>query len=113
MEGSTNGLFLVKDRVRLFLLLLAPPDYCIYVFIALVWRSAPIQTTLHKEKKAPRDFQTLNKSAVQIGLTTAQEHFQYRATHDVRKLDSRNQQNQNTSQKIRFPPTMVFGVPTK
>ncbi|KXJ18672.1 cilia- and flagella-associated protein 77 [Exaiptasia diaphana] len=80
---------------------------------ALVWRSAPIQTSFHKEKKAPRDFQTLNKSAVQIGLTTAQEHFQYRATHDVRKLDSRNQKNQSTLQKIRFPPTMVFGVPTK
>jgi len=78
----------------------------------LVWRSAPVQTTHHKEKKAPRDFQTLNKSAVQIGLTTAQEHFQYRATHDVRKLDSRNQTNQ--TQKIkRLPPTMVYGVPTK
>ncbi|EDO43313.1 predicted protein [Nematostella vectensis] len=78
---------------------------------ALVWRSAPPQQFSHKEKKKPRDFQSLNKSAVQVGLTTAQEHFQYRATHDVRRKDSGNER---TTQKIkRLPPTMVFGVPTK
>ncbi|KAK3753818.1 hypothetical protein QZH41_018470, partial [Actinostola sp. cb2023] len=77
----------------------------------LVWRSAPQQTTQNKEKKAPRDFQTLNKSAVQIGLTTAQEHFQYRATHDVRKIDSGNERI--TQKTKRLPPTTVFGYPTK
>ncbi|XP_031561882.1 cilia- and flagella-associated protein 77-like [Actinia tenebrosa] len=79
---------------------------------ALVWRTAPVQTTFQrKEKKAPRDFQSLNKSAVQVGLTTAQEHFQYRATHDVRKAESGTEK---TIQKLkRLPPTMVFGVPTR
>lgn len=79
---------------------------------ALVWRSAPPAQLLYlKAKKAPRDFIGLNKAAVQAGLTTAQEHFQYRATHDMRRKDSGNEK---TSLKVkRIPPTMVFGIPTK
>lgn len=82
-----------------------------FSFLALVWRSAPLAPLYLKEKKAPRDFIGLNKGAVQAGLTTAQEHFQYRATHDMRRKDSGNEK---TSLKIkRIPPTMVFGIPTK
>lgn len=78
---------------------------------ALVWRSAPLAPLYLKEKKAPRDFIGLNKGAVQAGLTTAHEHFQYRATHDMRRKDSGNEK---TSLKVkRIPPTMVFGIPTK
>ena len=79
--------------------------------LALVWRSAPVAPLYLKEKKAPRDFIGLNKGAVQSGLTTAQEHFQYRATHDMRRKDSGNEK---TSLRVkRIPPTMVFGIPTK
>ncbi|XP_022782819.1 cilia- and flagella-associated protein 77-like isoform X2 [Stylophora pistillata] len=49
--------------------------------------------------------------AVQTGLTTAQEHFQYRATHDMRRKDFGNEKT--LSKVKRIPPTMVFGVPTK
>ena len=79
--------------------------------LALAWRSAPPAQLYLKVKKAPRDFVGLNKAAVQAGLTTAQEHFQYRATHDMRRKDSGNEK---TSLKVkRIPPTMVFGIPTK
>ena len=82
-----------------------------FSLLALVWRSAPLAPLYLKEKKAPRDFIGLNKGAVQAGLTTAQEHFQYRATHDMRRKDSGNEK---TSLKVkRIPPTMVFGIPTK
>ena len=86
-------------------------DVCFWIS-ALVWRSAPPAQLLYlKAKKAPRDFIGLNKAAVQAGLTTAQEHFQYRATHDMRRKDSGNEK---TSLKVkRIPPTMVFGIPTK
>ena len=81
------------------------------LLLALVWRSAPLAPLYLKEKKAPRDFIGLNKGAVQAGLTTAQEHFQYRATHDMRRKDSGNEK---TALKVkRIPPTMVFGIPTK
>lgn len=83
----------------------------LFSLLALVWRSAPLAPLYLKEKKAPRDFIGLNKGAVQAGLTTAQEHFQYRATHDMRRKDSGNEK---TSLKVkRIPPTMVFGIPTK
>lgn len=82
-----------------------------FSLLALVWRSAPLAPLYLKEKKAPRDFIGLNKGAVQAGLTTAQEQFQYRATHDMRRKDSGNEK---TSLKVkRIPPTMVFGIPTK
>ena len=82
-----------------------------FSLLALVWRSAPLAPLYLKEKKAPRDFIGLNKGAVQAGLTTAHEHFQYRATHDMRRKDSGNEK---TSLKVkRIPPTMVFGIPTK
>ena len=86
-------------------------DRYTFSLLALVWRSAPLAPLYLKAKKAQRDFIGLNKGAVQTGLTTAQEHFQYRATHDMRRKDFGNEKT--LSKVKRIPPTMVFGVPTK
>ncbi|XP_065068726.1 cilia- and flagella-associated protein 77-like [Rhopilema esculentum] len=58
-----------------------------------------------------RDFISLNKAATQAGLVTAQEHSQYRATHDVKRKPSAKEQNMKLPKRL--PPTMVFGVPTQ
>jgi len=64
-----------------------------------------------KDQLKRRDFISMNKSATQSGLITAQEHFQYRATHDAsynkHKTDERNRRSKHVS------PTVVYGVPTK
>lgn len=83
---------------------------------ALVWRSTshlqPLNLKDTNKSSSARDFVGLNKKAIQVGLTSAQEQFQYRATHDVRRMDSGNEKT--STQKIkRIPPTTVFGLPTR
>lgn len=70
------------------------------------------QPLSQKEKQPPRDFIRLNRQAVRVGLVTAPEHFQYRATHDIRQKLSANEKGSDRVFK-RIPPTMVFGLPTK
>ena len=53
----------------------------------------------------------MNKAATQAGLVTAQEHFQYRATHDLERVASPNSNTLKATKRL--PPTMVFGVPTQ
>lgn len=64
-----------------------------------------------REAQPDRDFMALNRSAVQAGLTTAPEQYQFRATHDIR----RKVQSEGEKKKItrRIPPSMVFGIPTR
>lgn len=53
----------------------------------------------------------MNKAATQSGLVTAQEHFQYRATHDVKFSRSKLDLGIHS---VKHPsPTAVYGVPTK
>ncbi|CAB4021232.1 Hypothetical predicted protein [Paramuricea clavata] len=58
-----------------------------------------------------RDFVKLNKMAVQAGLTSAPEQYQFRATHDVKVSSASKDRSLNKLKKI--PPSMVFGVPTR
>jgi hypothetical protein len=58
-----------------------------------------------------RDFVRLNKMAVQAGLTSAPEQYQFRATHDVKVSSASKDRSLNQIKKI--PPSMVFGVPTR
>lgn len=62
-----------------------------------------------------RDFITLNKAATQAGLVTAQEHFQYRATHSNgnKRGDSRQKTGGLDSTKLPLLSDRVFGLPTK
>lgn len=53
----------------------------------------------------------MNKAATQSGLVTAQEHFQYRATHDVKF--NRSKPDLGTHSVKHPSPTAVYGVPTK
>lgn len=96
------------DVLKLLILIKFCPEYLI---TALMWRSAPPAQLYLKKKKALRDFVGLNKAAVQAGLTSAQEHFQFRATHDMRRKESGNEKILLKVKRI--PPTMVFGIPTK
>jgi len=64
-----------------------------------------------RKKVAERDFITLNKSAVQSGLTTAQEQTQFRATHDIRRRDDSDRKSSQSNSK--FPADMVFGISTR
>ena len=70
----------------------------------------PTRSPSHK-KVAEKDFISLNKSAVQSGLTTAQEQAQFRATHDIRRRDDPERRSSRSSTK--FPPNMVFGISTR
>ena len=85
----------------------------ILIFIALsIWKSPQSGTTRKAVSANQRDFITLNKAAMQAGLVTAEEHAQYRATHNVEKKPS-DIREQNLKLPKRLPPTMVFGVPTQ
>ena len=64
-----------------------------------------------RKKVAERDFITLNKSAVQSGLTTAQEQMQFRATHDIRRRDDSERKSSRSNPK--FPADMIFGISTR
>lgn len=59
-----------------------------------------------------RDFVRLNKMAVQAGLTSAPEQYQFRATHDVKKVSSATK-DRSLNKLKKLPPSMVFGVPTR
>lgn len=63
------------------------------------------------EKSAERDFMALNVAAVQRGLITAPEHYMFRATHDIRKKVSDNDNKKYKTRRL--PPSMVFGVATR
>ncbi|XP_046845424.1 cilia- and flagella-associated protein 77-like [Xenia sp. Carnegie-2017] len=55
-----------------------------------------------------RDFVRLNKMAVQAGLTSAPEQYQFRATHDVKVSSGSKERSLNKLKKI--PPSAVFGI---
>ncbi|KAL4218770.1 hypothetical protein ACF0H5_021357 [Mactra antiquata] len=64
-----------------------------------------------KEKTAQRDFMALNRAAVSAGLVTANDQYEFRATHDVRrKTQSEDSQRSRTR---RLPPSMVYGISTR
>ncbi len=75
------------------------------------WKLKDKNNQMEREKRGPRDFISLNKAATQSGLVTAQEHAQYRATHDVKRIPSAREQNLKLPKRL--PPNMVFGVPTQ
>lgn len=61
--------------------------------------------------KTERDFMGLNRAAVQAGLTTASEHYQFRGTHDVRR---KLQSEEGRAKMVRrLPPSMVYGISTR
>ena len=64
-----------------------------------------------EDPKTERDFMTLNRAAVQAGLITAPENYQFRATHDVR----RKVKSEEGRSKLprRLAPTMVYGISTR
>ncbi|MGH0143058.1 UNVERIFIED_CONTAM: hypothetical protein FKN15_022413 [Acipenser sinensis] len=68
----------------------------------------PVTHSDSKPRKAGQDFMALNREAVKSGLVTAHEHYQFRATHDVKlrppKVEARLD---------RSPPDITFGVHTR
>ncbi|BFZ20543.1 hypothetical protein BsWGS_23582 [Bradybaena similaris] len=60
-----------------------------------------------------RDFMTLNRAALSGGLTEAGQHFDYRATHDIRRPPFRGHKSAGRLHSRRLPPTMVFGTPSR
>ncbi|XP_011413078.2 cilia- and flagella-associated protein 77 isoform X1 [Magallana gigas] len=78
------------------------------------WQRTLSTTTLpfaRKDKNADRDFMALNKAAVQNGLVTAGENYEFRATHDVRRKTAGSENTRARTRRI--PPTMVFGISTR
>lgn len=73
------------------------------------WRSAKLKPLLIKDKPI-RDFIALNKEATKAGLVTAQEHFQYRATHEKVAPSKNSRAKSKSASSI---PDIVHGVPTK
>lgn len=75
------------------------------------WVPTAVQTLPRKEKRPERDFVALNKACVGAGLVTAQEQFEYRATHDVRRRVTDEEKNKTKLKRI--PASMTFGVSTR
>ncbi|KAJ8379721.1 hypothetical protein SKAU_G00004990, partial [Synaphobranchus kaupii] len=62
-------------------------------------------------KSGEKDFVALNREGVKSGLVTAKEHYQYRATHDIRRLTP-----SKAGARLAAPPKIpdiTFGVPTR
>ena len=68
--------------------------------------------TIQKEKALERDFISLNKAAVESGLTTASEQSRFRATHDIRRKPA-DSARAKSEKSIQFPPDMTFGISTR
>lgn len=78
------------------------------------WPRTLSTTTLpfnRRDKQQERDFMALNRAAVQSGLVTAPEHYEFRATHDVRRKTAGDEKTRTRTRRI--PPTMVFGISTR
>ena len=78
------------------------------------WQSN-INEKNNKEKKNTRDFILLNKAATNAGLVTAQEHFQFRATHQLPPIKDKREVKFASETESAPPPgeDVVYGVPTK
>lgn len=61
--------------------------------------------------QADRDFMALNKSAVLAGLTSAPQHYQFRASHDIRRRMQTEGDKKKASRRIL--PHMVYGISTR
>ena len=68
--------------------------------------------SMQKEKALERDFISLNKAAVESGLTTASEQSRFRATHDIRRKPA-DSARAKSEKSIQFPPDMTFGISTR
>lgn len=63
------------------------------------------------DSQPDRDFMALNRAAVQAGLTSAPQHYNFRATHDIRcKIQTEEGKKTKTR---RLPPTQVYGIATR
>lgn len=74
-------------------------------------RSLPGSQSGARAKLGEKDFVALNREGVKSGLVTAKEHYQYRATHDIRRLvPARAGSTLASPPKI---PDITFGAPTR
>jgi hypothetical protein len=70
--------------------------------------------TTRGSNSAGRDFVALNKAAVSNGLTSAQQIYEFRATHDIRKKQGTASGTGQTHVPLRrLPPSMVYGKPSR
>lgn len=70
------------------------------------------KSIIPKEKGRSRDFISLNKAATNAGLVTAQEHSQYRSTHQLPPI--KNKRDVEKLEVFDVKPTpIIYGVPTK
>ena len=86
-------------------------SWCIIPPALANWYVMP-SGSMQKEKALERDFISLNKAAVESGLTTAREQSHFRATHDIRRKPADSAQAK-TGKSIQFPPDMTFGISTR
>lgn len=67
----------------------------------------PVKRISHMD----RDFVALNREAVKAGLVTAPEHYNFRATHDIRCKDTTS--GSGKSHVKHLPSDMTFGISTR
>ncbi|KAK7466006.1 hypothetical protein BaRGS_00030875 [Batillaria attramentaria] len=76
------------------------------------WGGGLSSLPINKKDKLPgRDFKAINRAAVSAGLMTAQEHYDYRCTHDIRCKPAAQEKTKGRTRRL--PPSMVFGLPTR
>ncbi|XP_061117826.1 cilia- and flagella-associated protein 77 [Conger conger] len=74
------------------------------------WHSQSRGQSSARAKMGEKDFVALNREGVKSGLVTAKEHYQYRASHDIRRLIPARAGTLAAPPKI---PDITFGAPTR
>ncbi|KAL4623307.1 hypothetical protein GN956_G19158 [Arapaima gigas] len=64
-----------------------------------------------RSRRMEKNFVALNREGVKSGLVTAKEHYQYRATHDIRLVPSKG--GSRAAMRPPLPPDMTFGMSTR
>ena len=87
------------------------PNVAIDGGVAAAMIHTEVDHYIGSKKLKPKDFIKLNKTAVMSGLVTATENKHYRAVNDLRVVTPRV--NLDLHKKIKLPPGMTFGIPTR
>jgi len=67
----------------------------------------------HETKKLERDFTSLNRGWIDLGLAMNRESHAYRSVYDVRKREETQNVRSLRKAPLVFPPGFVFGQPPR
>jgi len=75
------------------------------------WPDLPVCALYVKKRELERDFMSLNRGAIDLGMTTTRDYRAYRNMYDKRMAPPEDPSLRRAP--LVFPPGMTFGVPTR